>query len=468
MIGLMERLEDILARIQEHVIEAPVPSMPPPPTLARNGQQTQRAGHPRHPARSLTAVQPPSAVLSAAAYIPAEVFLEHLGFFTPSSKRIRGISTKEKVVGEKRAVDGTTQPITVCIRASAGLGLPITADLDYYRGFLHLLDDAIRRDGKLRLPLSAPTNTLLRAAGKPCNTRTWHEVRTWLTRMTLTGIEGGVFNAKTGTFREGFVGTVFHQVATTGDVLKNGQRAETNYIWPAAWFLSNYLRGYVRRIDLALHRRLRKPIAKALYPLLSTGWYAATGQAYRKRYRGLCHEFLLTAYRQLSRIRQQLDPAHHELQHEGLLKKWTYHKAAANDDWVITYWPGSKFFQEHDVKAHPVQLPDRVDERCTLSRAHTTASSQLLQEILEICGDHHNAAAYRQAVRTYTAHLLRMGLAETRDAVRARRISATRGAFFFDTLHRLSARWPQALSPSPHPSSPANDTDPDHTAQSDQ
>jgi hypothetical protein len=185
---------------------------------------------------------------------------------------------KEKVVGKKRAEDGTTQVITIRIRASAGLGLPITADLDYYRGFLHLLDDAIRRDNKLRLPLSVPTNALLRVTGKPCNARTWHEVRTWLTRMTLTGIEGGVFNAKTGDFREGFVGTVFHQVATTGDVLKNGQRAETNYIWPAVWFLSNYLRGYVRRLDLALHRRLRKPIAKALYPLLATGWLRPQGK----------------------------------------------------------------------------------------------------------------------------------------------------------------------------------------------
>jgi hypothetical protein len=398
------------------------------------------------------------------------MFLEHMGFFTPSSKRIRGIYTKEKIVGEKRAEAGTTRPITVCIRASYGLGLPITADLDYYRAFLHLLDDTIRRDGKLRLPLSAPTNTLLRAAGKPCNTRTWHEVRTWLKRMTLTGIEGGVFNAKTGDFREGFIGTVFHQVATTGGILKNGQRAETNYIWPAAWFLSNYLRGYVRRIDLALHRRLRKPIAKALYPLLATGCYAATGQAYRKRYRGLCQEFLLTAYRPLSRVRQQLDPAHHELQHAGFLNKWTYHKAAGNDDWVITYWPGSKFFQDHDSIGHPVLRTERVDAMGAhpLPHVHTTERGLLLQEILAVCGDHHNAAAYRKVIRNYPANLLRMVLAETRDAARARRISATRGAFFFDMLYRLSARLPQALSSSSHPSPPANNTDPDDTYQPDQ
>jgi hypothetical protein len=40
-------------------------------------------------------------------YIPAEVFLENMGFFTPSSKRIKGIYVKEKKVGEKVDADGT-------------------------------------------------------------------------------------------------------------------------------------------------------------------------------------------------------------------------------------------------------------------------------------------------------------------------------------------------------------------------
>jgi hypothetical protein len=64
--------------------------------------------------------------------IPAEVFLETLGFFTPSSKRIRGIYTKEKVVAERRTADGTTHLIKTRVSANHELGLPITTDLDYY------------------------------------------------------------------------------------------------------------------------------------------------------------------------------------------------------------------------------------------------------------------------------------------------------------------------------------------------
>ena len=46
-------------------------------------------------------------------------------------------------------------------------------------------------------------------------------------------------------------------------------------------------------MDLAFHLRLRKPIAKSLYPLLELGWYATGGKPYSKSYHELCHEFLL-------------------------------------------------------------------------------------------------------------------------------------------------------------------------------
>jgi hypothetical protein len=116
------------------------------------------------------------------------------------------------------------------------------------------------------------------------------------------------------------VTTVFRQVVMRGEVLRQGQIADTHYVWPAPWFLANYLRGYVRRVDLAFHNRLRKPIAKALYPLLATGWYASGGQPYEKRYGALCAEFLLRQERYRSKIQDQLDPAHAELQREGFLR----------------------------------------------------------------------------------------------------------------------------------------------------
>jgi hypothetical protein len=61
----------------------------------------------------------------------------------------------------------------------------------------------------------------------------------------------------------------------------------------------------------------------------------------------------------------------------------------------------------------------------------------LLTDILAVCGDRQNVAAYRKAIREYPAHVLRMALAETSHAAHEGRIGKTRGAFFFDTLQRL-------------------------------
>jgi hypothetical protein len=366
--------------------------------------------------------------------IPAEVFLETLGFFTPSSKRIRGIYTKEKIVGMRVVADGTTRTITTKISANHALGLPITADLDYYRAFLKILADTLEHEERLRLPLAVPTRQLLRYAEKVDGLHSRREVRTFFKKMTLTGIEGGVYQAKRRDFIEGFVTTVFRQVVVRGETLRQGQVADTNYVWPAPWFLANYLRGHVRQVDLAFHNRLRKPIAKALYPLLATGWYASGGRPYEKRYGALCAEFLLRQERYLSKIQEKLDPAHVELQREGFLRHWSYRQAADAQEWVIIYWPGETFVHHQEARAARQQ---RTALLAVAPLSVPTAQRALLEEVLQVCGDRQNAAAYRKALRDHPEALLRMVLAETRQAVNERRIGKSRGAFFFDTLHRL-------------------------------
>jgi hypothetical protein len=287
-----ETLQDILTRLEARLFATPTvdsqaPSAPADRPMITHGY-TPRSPQDRMRALLTTETQG----------IPAEVFLENLGFFTPSSKRIRGIYMKEKVVGTRVAANGTPHMITTKISANHELGLPITADLDYYRAFLKILVDTLEHEGRLRLPLAVPTRQLLRYADKVDSINTRREVRTFLKKMALTGIEGGIYQAKTRDFTEGFVTTVFRQVVVRGETWRHGQVADTNYVWPAPWFLANYLRGYVRRVDLAFHNRLRKPIAKALYPLLATGWYASGGHPYEKRY-----------------------TAHAELQREGFLHR---------------------------------------------------------------------------------------------------------------------------------------------------
>ena len=159
-----ESLANILQRIEERYIN---PSGPPSAPRSADGPAQRETPRTPHEHETLSV---PWAVASTA--IPAEVFLETLGFFTPSSKRIHGIYTKVKTMGERVEADGTTRLITTKISANHELGLPITADLDYYRAFLKILADAVAREGRLRLPLAVPTKQLLRYACKPDGTKT--------------------------------------------------------------------------------------------------------------------------------------------------------------------------------------------------------------------------------------------------------------------------------------------------------
>ena len=412
----------------------------------RQGRQTRLPTQ-----QTLPAIIHQSELSAVPDYISAEVFLENSGFFTPSSKRVKGIYTKEKVIGEKISPDGTARLIKTKISANYELGLPITSDFDYYRAFLKICDELVDRGGRFRLPIVIPMRRLIHYAGKVESPKERKEAQHWFERMTGTLIKGGLYRAKHKDYDDGFVGTVFSQVILRGHPMKNSRIAETNYVWPSPWFLSNYFYRHLKSIDFNLHQRLRKPIAKALYPLLETGWYASSGKPYAKSYHDLCQEFLLADRQHISRIKEQLDPSHRELARERFPARWEYRKAASRQDYIITYWPGPKFFEDQQAREIRRQLAEqltRKSEKLTnLEHAPLTGPEEtLLEEILTTCGDEENRAAYAQVIRAYPEGLLWMAISETRQASRERRITRTRGAYFMATVKDLAARWATARS----------------------
>jgi len=400
--------------------------------------------------------------------IPAEVAFETIGYFTPSSKAIKGITTKETTLMDKVRSDGTTVTLKICIVASGKYGLPITSDLDYYRALLKILDDTLARDGQITEPISLPTKTLLRYAGKPEGTHARREVKDWIRRGHTTAIEGFFYLAEKGDYVEIGDEPLFPRYRLRGQQMDTGECAETNYVWLASWFRSNYLHHHLRPIDLALHTRLRKPLSKSLLPLLEIGWYAAEGQPYTKSYHDLCQAFLLKEYRYLSDIKRQLDPAHQELAQERVLAHWTYRQAAKGWDWLITYRSGEKFAEEHHARATRRQLATHIahrrQPRSPASPAPRARVSPLLAEILAVCGDRTNQAAYQKVVRAYPEGLLWMALAETRHAAREARITKNKGAYFMETvkqLARLRAAEPEtSQAETPPGEAPARDDPP--------
>lgn len=310
----------------------------------------------RTSARVLTATPSDNRIVPE--YVPAELNLETIGFFSAGYKR-----RYPKEPHEAKTVNlGTMRQIRI---VPSTYGYPNSEDLDLYRAFLKICDEhavletdnpagMISRKPRLKLPICFSTKKILQYAGYKKNAQILRRVQEWIKRGVITGIEGGIYEAKTKRIREGIMFTLFSKAYLRGELMTDGTIADTNYIWPAEWFCSNYFLRYFRPIDLAFHRRLERPIAKTLYPILETGWYAAKGGIYAKSYHDLCALMFIPRHKQLSLAKQQLDPSHEELRREGFLAAWEY-TLDQQSKWngVIRWWPGPKWFQDHN--SHPTQ-----------------------------------------------------------------------------------------------------------------
>jgi predicted nucleic acid-binding protein len=302
-------------------------------------------------------------------FVSAEQNLETIGYFAAGYKR-RYPTAEQKsklvVLGHDRSIE---------IVPTAKYGYPNSDDLDFYRAFLkicqkqaifteHLANGRLTFHPRLPSPIGFHTRELIRTAGRTESARERRAVRAWIERGTFTGIRGDLFSAKTGQIDSAFGGPLFSQFVFTGDELRDGQLADRHYVWLAPWFMSNYFHHYFHLVDLAFHRRLHKPIAKALYPILDTGWYATRGKPYSKRYSDLCALLSIPAHKKLSLAKQQLDPSHAELLGTKFLAAWEY-KFDRHGKWtgVIRWSPGEKWFQDREERkprseqARPVHRP---------------------------------------------------------------------------------------------------------------
>src|SRR5579862_1853114 len=110
------------------------------------------------------AVQSHSATLPATEFVKVEKNLASLGFFTPSSKRLR--NTQEKTFTITTVTDGQRLELKGTIIPSSKYGLPITADQDKWIALCKILGDIIRKEGKVTNPISFTSAEILRLLHK--------------------------------------------------------------------------------------------------------------------------------------------------------------------------------------------------------------------------------------------------------------------------------------------------------------
>lgn len=297
--------------------------------------------------RQLSAAPPTSQALSRVEFVKVEKNLASLGFFTPSSKRVR--VEKVKTIGFTKTIDGKRVEARATIAPAAIYGLPITADQDKYLAMQKLVTDTQRRKGRVENPIAFSSAEILRLLNRHRDSgKNYRDIEEWLNVMTATTIvsEGAVYFAGQKRWvKDRF--HVFDRAVSVGKEFPDGTIADRNYVWLSDWQLENINNNHQLPIDLEAYRQLKNHIAKALVPLLQIWLYASREDGlYAKRYHELCEILNLRCYPQPSRIKEQFGPSLDELQAHGYLATWSVEETSDRKNYKIVFRHGEKFHRD--------------------------------------------------------------------------------------------------------------------------
>src|SRR5579859_1779428 len=134
-----------------------------------------------------TALQPRSETLPSTEFVKVEKNLASLGFFTPSSKRLR--NAQEKSFTITTVADGQRLEMKGTIIPSAKYGLPITADQDKWIALCKIVTDIMRKEGRVTNPISFTSAEILRLLHQHRHSgKNYREIEEWLDVLFSTTI----------------------------------------------------------------------------------------------------------------------------------------------------------------------------------------------------------------------------------------------------------------------------------------
>jgi Replication initiator protein A len=298
-----------------------------------------------------TGLEVPVGTLPSTEFVKVEKNLASLGFFTPSSKRLR--NAQEKSFTMTTVADGQRMELKGTIIPSAKYGLPITADQDKWIALCKILTDIIRREGRVTNPVAFTSAEILRLLHKHRHIgKHYREVEEWLDVLFSTTIfsEGVVYLAgEKRRIKDRY--RVFERAVSFGKELSDGKVADKHYVWFSDWQIQNINNNHLLPIDLEAYRELKNHIAKALVPLLQMWLYATRREGvYEKRYDELCQFLNIQQYRYESLINRTLGPSLDELKQFGYLADWQIERTSDRDNFKIVFFHGETFHRDRRTR----------------------------------------------------------------------------------------------------------------------
>lgn len=316
------------------------------------------------------ALQKQPEILPSTEFVKVEKNLASLGFFTPSSKRLR--NAQEKSFTITTVADGKRMELKGTIIPSAKYGLPITADQDKWIALCKILTDIMRKEGRVTNPIAFTSAEILRLLHKHRHSgKNYREVEEWLDVLFSTTIfsEGVVYLAnEKRRVKDRF--HVFERAVSFGKELPDGKVADKNYVWFSDWQLQNINANHLLPIDLEAYRELKNHISKALVPLLQVWLYATRDDGvYEKRYDEFCQILNIRQYPYLSLITRTLAPSLDDLTECGYLADWRIERTSDDEHYKILFYHGENFHRDRQSRLNRKGTRPAKDQRSEINRA---------------------------------------------------------------------------------------------------
>jgi len=237
------------------------------------------------------------------------------------------------------------------VTSNSEYGYPSLFDREVHKAIEQIITETLRKNGKVENPLYIGSlyNLCKRMGIKKYGGFQYREIKKALERIGATRIKSeGTFyqKGKKQWISKSF--GLYDGIIFKGQEKDTGEIADTNLLYLSDLYLQSLNSFYVKPIDYNYLQSLKSKIASRLYELLGVKFYGLRNKRENficYRYSKLCQLLPITLQGYISLARQQLDPAHKELQETGFLFdcKWD---EDTGKDWLIYYWPGERAKKE--------------------------------------------------------------------------------------------------------------------------
>ena len=280
--------------------------------------------------------------------INSEVNLLLFPFFAltkKSNKKMTKVEYKDITERNNKKIEILWQ-----VSSNSEYGYPGIFDRQVHKTIEQILTEIIKKDGVIENPISFSIYNLCERMNiNTSGGAIYSMVRESLERIRMTGIKSeGAFYYKG---RKQWISKIFglyDSLIFKGERLEDGEIAETNLLYLNDIYLQSLNSYYIKPINYSYLQSLNSKIGSRLYELLGVKFYGLRNKRKNRlcyRYSKLSQLLPVTPFKQLSRAKQQLDPAHNELKNTGFISKFEWSENGKKD-WLIYYWPGERAKKE--------------------------------------------------------------------------------------------------------------------------